>query len=115
MNWSRMSAITIVALVMIVSFISLTSFGQEKAGGNADYIGTESCKGCHPDVYDAFKKSDPHWKMLNDENAPPGKKGCEACHGPGSKHAEAEGKGFILSFKGVEAKSRSDACLKCHE
>ncbi len=116
MNWSRMSAITLVALVVIVSFISVTSFSQEKAGGNAEYIGAEACKQCHPDIYDAFKKSDPpHWKIIINESAAPGKKGCEACHGPGSKHADAEGKGFILSFKGDNAQTNSDACLKCHE
>ncbi len=114
MNWSRVSAITLVALAVIVSFISFNSFSQEKKG-DSEYIGAEACKQCHPDIYDAFKKSDPHWKNVMDENVPPGKKGCEACHGPGAKHADAEGKGLILSFKGVEAKTRSDACLKCHE
>jgi DmsE family decaheme c-type cytochrome len=115
MNWSRVSAIAIVALAVIVSFISSPSFSQGGKGGDSDYVGPDTCKGCHPDVYDAFKKSDPHWKNVTNEKTSPDKKGCEACHGPGAKHAEAEGKGFILSFKGNNAKTNSDACLKCHE
>jgi DmsE family decaheme c-type cytochrome len=115
MNWSRVSAISIIALVVIVSFISFNSYSQEKKGGAAEYIGADACKPCHADVYDAFKKSDPHWKNEANDKVAPGKKGCESCHGPGSKHAEAEGKGFILSFKGDNAKTNSDACLKCHE
>lgn len=114
MNWSRVSAIAVVALAVIVSFISSTSFSQGGKGGDAQYIGADACKGCHPDIYDGFKKTDPHWKNLLDEKVPPVRRGCESCHGPGSKHAEAEGKGMILSFKGIEAKTRSDGCLKCH-
>ncbi len=102
MNWSRVSAIAIIALAVTVSFITSTSFSQGGKGGEG-LVGAETCKGCHPDIYDAFKKS-PH-----------AKKECEACHGPGAKHAEAEGKGMIRSFKSVEAKDRSDACLSCHE
>ena len=115
MNWSRVSAIALVALAVIVSFISTTTFGQGGKGGSAQYVGAEACKQCHGDIYDGFKKWDPHWKNLRKESAQNGKKGCEACHGPGSKHAEAEGKGFILSFKGDNAKTNSDACLSCHE
>jgi len=114
MNWSRVSAITLVALVVIVSFITFNSFSQEKKG-DSEYIGAEACKQCHPDIYNAFSKSDPHWKNVMDEKVPPGKKGCESCHGPGSKHADAEGKGFIRSFKGDNAKANSEVCLKCHE
>ncbi len=103
MNWSRFSAIAMIALAVTVSFITSTSFSQGGKGSGSELIGAESCKGCHPDIYDAFKKN-PH-----------SKKECEACHGPGAKHAEAEGKGLIRSFKAVEAKTRSDACLSCHE
>ena len=94
MNWSRVSAIAIVALAVIVSFISSPSFSQGGKGGESEYIGAEACKQCHPDIYDGFKKSDPHWQVIRDEKAAPNKRGCEACHGPGSKHADAEGKGF---------------------
>jgi len=116
MNWSRVVAITIAALVVIGgSFICSTSFSQGAKTGDSDYAGSEACKECHPDLYNAFKKSDPHWMNVTNEKLPPSKRGCEACHGPGTKHIEAEGKDFIQSFKEVSAKDRSDACLNCHE
>lgn len=114
MKWTRCMAITIVALSVIVSFIIFPSYSQDKKGDN-EYIGAEGCKQCHPDVFDAFKKYDPHWKNVGDAKAPANQKGCESCHGPGGKHAAAEGKGMILSFKGSEARTRSDACLSCHK
>ena len=67
------------------------------------YVGSETCAGCHPEVVEAFQKN-PHRK-----------KECEACHGPGEKHAEADGNGHILSFRDKNAATRSDACLPCHQ
>ena len=64
MNWSRVSAIAIIALVVIVSFITSTSLSQGGKGGDSDYVGAETCKGCHSDIYDAFRKSDPHWMSV---------------------------------------------------
>ncbi len=117
MNRCKYLAIWIVALATSVSFISLTSFSQEK-GSKAPkegYVESETCKGCHPDLFEAFKKDTPHWKNLLDPKIAIDKKGCESCHGPGEKHAEAEGKGFIFSFKDQNARTRSEACLPCHQ
>jgi DmsE family decaheme c-type cytochrome len=108
-------ALLISAVVFLV-FLTVPSFGQNgKKGQQNGYAGAETCKGCHEDLYSAFKRDDPHWKNYADPKAAPDRKGCEACHGPGQKHAEAEGKGFIFSFKGKNAKDRSDPCLKCHD
>jgi DmsE family decaheme c-type cytochrome len=105
MNRSRYLAILMIALFTSVSFVCFNSFGQGKTKTQAEgSIGAEACKGCHPDLYDGLKNEPDHFA-----------KGCEACHGPGAKHAEAEGKGFIFSFKDKNAKTRSDACLACHE
>ncbi len=94
----------IIALAISVSFIAFASFGQEKGkGAKEGYVGSETCKDCHPEIFEAFKKG-PHWE-----------KGCESCHGPGAKHAEAQGSGFIFSFKDKDAVAKSDACLKCHQ
>jgi DmsE family decaheme c-type cytochrome len=103
------------ALAILVSFLVLTSFGQEsKKTEKGEYAGAEVCKECHGDLYEGFKKDNPHWRSIEDPKVPPGKKGCESCHGPGEKHAQAEGEGFIFSFKNKTAKDRADVCLKCH-
>ena len=96
--------ILVIAIVALVLLITFASFGQEKKEmGKEGYVGAETCQGCHPDVYTAFKRN-PHWG-----------KECESCHGPGQKHAEAEGQGFINSFKDKSAAARSEVCLQCHE
>ena len=108
--------ITLVALVGLVTFVAFSSFGQEKAKeSKGGYAGAETCKDCHQELYDGFKKDTPHWRNFYDPKAPAGKKGCESCHGPGEQHAKAEGKGFILTFKDKSAKDRSDLCLTCHQ
>ncbi len=116
MGRSRYLTIGVVTSAIILFLFSFVSFSQDKAkerkGG---YLGSETCKDCHEDFYKAFKKDTPHWKSMVNPKAPEEKKGCESCHGPGEKHVEAEGKGFVLSFKeDKNAKDRSDACLRCH-
>jgi DmsE family decaheme c-type cytochrome len=77
------------------------------------YVGSETCKGCHPDVYKQFETT-PHWRTL--EFKQKDKMGCEACHGPGADHVNAGGgKGTMFNFQGVPAKEISARCLKCHE
>ena len=52
------------------------------------YVGAETCKTCHEDVYNAWEKT-PHWKTtLNKE---PSHQGCEGCHGPGAEHVAGGG------------------------
>lgn len=106
MKWSRYVVIGIGVWVILTCFVSLASYSQEKIKKQKEkegYLGTETCEECHPEIYNLLKKS------LHRE------KECESCHGPGTKHAEAEGKGFIVSFKEGSIKDRSDNCLKCHE
>ena len=114
MNRSKYLAVFTIAFVIAISFISIVSFGQEKVQEEG-YVGPETCKECHPDLYEGFKKDNPHWRNILDPKVPPDKKGCESCHGPGGKHAEAEGEGFIFSFKNKNSVVESDVCLKCHQ
>ena len=54
------------------------------AADTSDYVGTDTCKACHEDIYNNYEKT-PHWKTLNDSRGGPSKQGCEGCHGPGAQ------------------------------
>ena len=78
------------------------------AGGafGADYVGSETCKACHPNITSTFYRN-PHFK--GDD------KGCESCHGPGSEHVTARGgKATIIAFSELSPAKILDACLRCH-
>ena len=70
MNRSKYLAGFMIAFVIAISFISIVSFGQEKVQEEG-YVGPEICKECHPDLYEGFKKDNPHWKNILDPKAPP--------------------------------------------
>jgi DmsE family decaheme c-type cytochrome len=78
------------------------------------YVGADTCKACHEDMYKNFEKT-PHWKTTLDVHADPSKQGCEACHGPGGDHvADPTDKTKIFAFKDVPASKISERCLTCH-
>jgi DmsE family decaheme c-type cytochrome len=84
--------------------------------GDENYVGSETCKGCHEAKYNEFAKSIHGKKAI--PGSPMNKEGCESCHGPGAEHAEkGGGKGVaIFSFgKKVDVKEKSAKCLSCHE
>ncbi len=84
------------------------------APDSSDYVGTETCKACHEDIYDHWEKT-AHWKTLNDTRGGPSKQGCEGCHGPGAAHVAGGGdKTKIFIFKEHTAKEIDDRCLTCH-
>ncbi len=77
------------------------------------YVGADTCKGCHPDVYKQFETT-PHWRTM--EFKEKNKQGCEACHGPGADHVNAGGgKGTMFNFQGVSTEEISRRCMNCHE
>jgi DmsE family decaheme c-type cytochrome len=83
----------------------------------ATYIGSDMCLVCHEDVTKAFA-SNPHHVLASDTKRGPdgGWKGkeCEACHGPGSKHAESIDKKDIRNPAALPPAEAERICLSCH-
>jgi predicted CXXCH cytochrome family protein len=79
-----------------------------------DYVGSETCKACHEDQFKAFDKTK-HAKLPTIASWKDKAKGCESCHGPGSKHVEDPTvKGSIISFVNKNSKTIAETCLACH-
>jgi DmsE family decaheme c-type cytochrome len=73
----------------------------------AEYVNDdELCETCHKDYVTSFAARNVHRA-----------EGCEACHGPCSKHVETRGKepGLVVSFKKGNPIVLAEACLRCHE
>ena len=81
---------------------------------DADYVGSETCKTCHEELYKGWEKS-PHWKQTYKEGGI-GKHGCEDCHGAGAAHVAGGGdvsKIFVFD-KDHSTKEINSRCLTCH-
>jgi len=98
------------------------SWQAPAVGQVGDYVGQETCAGCHPNEAKQFEKTvHAHAEVAGT----PYGAGCESCHGPGKAHAQAQmeaggdaakvaaAKKLIFNF---EAKPQENAarCLTCH-
>jgi DmsE family decaheme c-type cytochrome len=78
----------------------------------SQYVGSETCKGCHEDVYKGVEHT-LHVNTFKEKD--PAHQGCEGCHGPGAAHVEGGGdKSKIFSFKEATPQEASRRCLTCH-
>jgi len=89
------------------------------APGPATYVGESKCVTCHADDNKSYSHTT-HAKIfrLNPKNERE-RQGCEACHGPGSRHLErAIDKSTIIGFTrgwGTPIETQNGQCLTCHE
>ncbi len=80
----------------------------------ADYVGSNVCRTCHPNIYTPFFRN-PHYKSIASGRETPANTGCESCHGPGQDHVAARGgKSTIVAFSQLSPEKVVDACLRCH-
>jgi DmsE family decaheme c-type cytochrome len=103
-------------IVWLGALVVLFCLGTSPAGAaDAAYVGTDTCSGCHEKLAAGFEKSfhGQAWASIQKYQA----SGCEACHGPGSKHADSNAKADIISFGRKSAQTpaaRSATCQQCH-
>src|SRR5579864_8837335 len=89
---------SLVSLLLICAVVSLHPVVAAQTQA-PQYVGSEACLACHEDV--AAKIADSAHGKLAQESAPE-RRGCEACHGPGSNHVNSGGdKSLLFSFHGA--------------
>jgi len=114
---------TSVPLLLAALFVALLGAGCRSALLQSDpdvpvvegafFIGTDACIPCHADVYRQFQAS-AHARLRPQTSAAPSR-GCETCHGQGSRHAQTKGApGTIIAFARLTPEQRSGICLHCH-
>lgn len=78
-----------------------------------EYIGQETCLGCHVTHAQTYEDT-PHGRAI-DPRSPAGARGCESCHGPGSRHIDDPTEiSPPMPFRGMAAAEASAACTACH-
>jgi len=78
----------------------------------ATYAGEAACLSCHEEEGKSYHET-PHARAKN-PRSPAASETCESCHGPGSKHIEADGDGFIDNPAKMKAADASAVCTTCH-
>ena len=113
----------LVLMMAAAALLSVGSWGaQDKSGAPtpqaadnkpAQYVGSDTCQGCHEDIFNAFQKS-PHHSVETDKKRGFETKACEACHGPGSKHADSVSAADIRNPARLSPAEADKTCLTCH-
>ncbi len=77
----------------------------------AEYVGMDTCALCHEKIARDFKYTEHGRIQIIGEAKGVDGQGCEACHGAGSLHVEAEGgRGRYI----VNPGKNPEACFQCH-
>jgi len=101
--------ISVVGAIAFSSCVSVPHavLAPPKVAG-AEFVGMSECSTCHEELVANFEWST-HAKIMSqgDENL---HLGCEACHGPGSLHAESGGMPHTI----VNPEKSPETCFQCH-
>ena len=122
-DWWKELPFLVAMLFLVATLGACTSMkeAKEKAVNakipvvkGAKYVGSEACADCHEDIVNNFKNTI-HGRIAAFETKPSMQiDGCEACHGPGSKHIEEEDPAYIINPAKLEPAQASAICSRCH-
>lgn len=108
--------------VVPVLFASLLLAPAARAAppSGASYVGSKACEKCHAEQWEPFQTNVHHQAEL-DASLVGERVGCEACHGPGSLHVEADGKeddprfATVNNFGKMKPDEAAAVCRSCHK
>jgi len=110
---------SILSALLLLSGLALSVAAIAQEAGQYTEKGADTCLMCHTEawpypIFEIFKT-----KHANraDKRTPFAGLQCEACHGPGAKHAATADKNAIISFKKTSfeaVKQYNHVCLGCH-
>jgi DmsE family decaheme c-type cytochrome len=128
-RWRLFAGIASAAAVVcagIVLGLPFSSHAQQPAQpaaaapADGNYVGAETCKGCHEEAFSKFSKTRMGRLFLLQARSPKEANACETCHGPGKAHVDAgggKGKGGLITFAKNDktpVEKRNAVCLSCH-
>lgn len=110
LTWFFLGGAGIAAVILVsCATIQRTVVAPPEIEG-ATYVGNQTCHDCHTNYVRAFPFS-PHARVRLPAAPTPAESGCEACHGPGSKHVQSGGgRGQFIVNPGKDPA----ACFNCH-
>lgn len=110
-GWLALAAFAVVATFLSACQTSTVRRSDTPQIDGATFAGNHACFECHTNINRAFAGS-AHSRLYVSDHAMKGEAGCEACHGPGSKHIQAGGgRGVFIVNPGKDA----NACFTCHQ
>jgi DmsE family decaheme c-type cytochrome len=99
--------------------VLLLSFGAAAAEPVADYVGEATCLTCHAVEGGHFGWTAHARIFRTSPRTVLESRGCEACHGPGSRHlADATDRSALIGFTrgwGTPVEKQNGQCLACHQ
>lgn len=91
---------------------------QTTAPPSSSYVGSEQCAACHAAQATGMAKTPHGAVLLRKPRTEIEKRGCEACHGPGSAHVQdvqnPAARGPFGKKAKATARQQSAQCLQCH-
>jgi len=111
---------SILAALLLLSGLAFSVSAAAQEAGQYSEKGADTCLMCHTDAwpYPIFPIFKTKHANRADKRTPFAGLQCEACHGPGAKHAATTDKNAIISFKQTSFAAVEQAnkmCLGCHQ